>query len=98
MWEDNYLTDVTLACKDGQQEEAHKVVLASSSPFFHKLFARNRQAHPLIYMGGVKSSDGLAILDFLSRLYRWCTFFCSSKSYWQQWLIYEGTYAPSQLQ
>ena len=68
MREDKYLTDVTLACKDGQQVEAHKVVLASSSPFFQKLFARNRQAHPLIYMGGVKSSDVLAILDFLYRV------------------------------
>ena len=67
MREDKYLTDVTLACKDGQQVEAHKVVLASSSPFFQKLFARNRQAHPLIYMGGVKLSDVLAILDFLYR-------------------------------
>ena len=67
MREDKYLTDVTLACKDGQQVEAHKVVLASSSPFFQKLFARNRQAHPLIYMGGVKSSNVLAILDFLYR-------------------------------
>ena len=27
-------TDVTLACEDGQQMEAHKVVLISSSPFF----------------------------------------------------------------
>ena len=27
-------TDVTLACEDGQQVEAHKVVLTSSSPFF----------------------------------------------------------------
>ena len=28
------LTDVTLACEDGQQVETHKVVLTSSSPFF----------------------------------------------------------------
>ena len=27
-------SDVTLACEDGQQVEAHKVVLTSSSPFF----------------------------------------------------------------
>ena len=32
--EDNDFTDVTLACEDGQQVEAHKVILASSSPFF----------------------------------------------------------------
>ena len=32
--EDNDFADVTLACEDGQQVEAHKVILASSSPFF----------------------------------------------------------------
>ena len=34
---DNDFTDVTLACEDGQQVEAHKVILAASSPFFQKL-------------------------------------------------------------
>ena len=33
--------DVTLACEDGQQVEAHKVVLATSSPFFLNLLSRN---------------------------------------------------------
>ena len=32
--EDKDLSDVTLACEDGQQVEAHKVILAASSPFF----------------------------------------------------------------
>ena len=31
--QDKELTDVTLACEDGQQVEAHKVVLVASSPF-----------------------------------------------------------------
>ena len=31
--EDKEFTDVTLACEDGQQVEAHKVVLIASSPF-----------------------------------------------------------------
>ena len=44
--------DVTLACEDGQQVEAHKVILASSSPFFQKLLGRNKHPHPLIYMRG----------------------------------------------
>ena len=35
--ENNDFTDVTLACEDGQQVEAHKVILAASSPFFQKL-------------------------------------------------------------
>ena len=29
---DSNFTDVTLACEDGTQVEAHKVILASSSP------------------------------------------------------------------
>ena len=65
--EDNDFTDVTLACEDGQQVEAHKVILASSSPFFQKLLGRNKHPHPLIYMRGVKSDDLLAIVDFLYR-------------------------------
>ena len=65
--EDNDFTDVTLACEDGQQVEAHKVILAASSPFFQKLLARNNHKHPIIYMRGVKSDDLLAIVDFLYR-------------------------------
>ena len=65
--EDNDFTDVTLACEDGQQVEAHKVILAASSPFFQKLFARNKHPHPLVYMRGMKSDDLLAIVDFLYR-------------------------------
>ena len=63
--EDNDFADVTLACEDGQQVEAHKVILAASSPLFQKLLVRNKHPHPLIYMRGVKSQDLLAILDFL---------------------------------
>ena len=62
---DKKFTDVTLACEDGQQIEAHKVILASSSPFFQNLLKRNQHPHPLIYMRGVKSEVLLAIVDFL---------------------------------
>merc|ERR1712129_340695 len=58
-------SDVTLACEDGQQVEAHKVILAASSPFFQNLLRRNKHPHPLIYMRGVKSEDLVAIVDFL---------------------------------
>ena len=57
--------DVTLACEDGQQVEAHKVILAASSSFFKDVFKKNHHPHPLIYMRGVKSEDLVAILDFL---------------------------------
>ena len=63
--EDCDFADVTLACEDGQQIEAHKVILAASSPFFQKLLRRNKHPHPLIYMRGIKSEDLAAIVDFL---------------------------------
>ena len=58
-------SDVTLACEDGQQIDAHKVVLVSTSPFFHNLLKRNNHPHPLIYMKGIKFEDLSAIIDFL---------------------------------
>ena len=63
--EDREFADVTLACEDGQQVEAHKVILASSSPFFLNLLRRNKHPHPLIYMRGLKSEDLVAMIDFL---------------------------------
>ena len=63
--EDCDFADVTLACEDGQQIEAHKVFLAASSPFFQKLLKINRHPHPLIFMRGIKSEDLVAIVDFL---------------------------------
>ena len=57
--------DVTLACEDGQQMEAHKVILAASCPFFQRILKGNKHSHPLIYMRGVNSDDMTAIIDFL---------------------------------
>ena len=62
---DHNFTDITLACHDGQQLEAHKVILAASSSVFADILKRNKHAHPLIYMSGMKSEDLLAMLDFL---------------------------------
>ena len=58
--DDKNFADVTFACEDGQQVEVHKVILASSSPFFKTLLGRNKHPHPMIYMRGVKSSNLLA--------------------------------------
>ena len=62
---DKDFADVTLACEDGKQVESHKWILACSSPVFQKILKRNKHAHPLLYMRGMKSEDLLAILDFL---------------------------------
>ena len=58
-------TDVTLVCKDGQKFSAHKIILASSSPFFWDLLKSYHHSHPLIYMRGFRSQDMVAMLDFL---------------------------------
>ena len=63
--EDREFTNVTLACEDGQQIEAHKVVLSSSSPFFMELLKKTKHPHPLIYMRGLRSEDLETIMDFL---------------------------------
>ena len=62
---DKDFTDVTLACEDGIQLESHKVILASSSPFFRDILRKNKHPHPLIYMKGFKSETLTAIVDFL---------------------------------
>ena len=63
--DDKEFADVTLACEDGQQMEAHKVILAASSPFFEKMLTKNKHPRPLIYFKGIHAQDLMAILDFL---------------------------------
>ena len=43
---ENDFSDVTLACTDGQQIEAHKVILAASSPFLAGVLKTNKHPHP----------------------------------------------------
>ena len=62
---DKEFTDVTLAFEDGQQIEAHKVVLATSSPLFRTLLKFKSHQHLLIFMRGMKFEDLVAIIDFL---------------------------------
>ena len=62
---DTDFSDVTLVCEDGQQLEAHKAILATSSPFFDNLLKKNKHPHPLIFMRGVNYDDLAAIIDFL---------------------------------
>ena len=57
--------DVTLASEDGQQIQAHRVILAASSPFFQTILQKNKHTHPLIYMRGVRSDTLTALVDFL---------------------------------
>ena len=62
---DKEFTDVTLVCEDGQQVEAHKLVLIASSPFFQNILRKNKPPHPLIYLRGVRSVNLSAMVDYL---------------------------------
>ena len=62
---DSDFADVTLACEDGYQIEAHKVFLAATSPFFKSLLQRTKTFHPIVFMRGMKREDLDAIVDFL---------------------------------
>jgi len=57
--------DVTLACDDNAQIEAHKTILSACSPFFRNVLKRNPHQHPLLYLKGVKHKELQAVLDFM---------------------------------
>merc|ERR1712204_102017 len=63
--DDADFADVTLVCEDGQQLEAHRVILSASSPFFQSILKKNNHQHPLIFMGGVKSKVLKSIIDYV---------------------------------
>ena len=52
-------------CEAGQQMDAHKVILVSSSPFFENILQKSKHSHPLICLRGFQSRDFSSILDFL---------------------------------
>ena len=62
---DREFTDITLVCEDGQHMEAHKVIMAASSPCFEKMLQKSKHPYPLIYLRGFQSKDVASILDFL---------------------------------
>ena len=46
--DDKEFTDVTLVCEDGQQMEAHKIIMASSSSVFGRLLQKSKRSSPNI--------------------------------------------------
>ena len=61
-------SDVTLACDDDDTDgiEAHKLILAASSPFFQQLLRENKlMKQPLVLIRGVTQVNLVAMVDFL---------------------------------
>jgi len=57
--------DVTLACDDDSQIQAHKVIIAACSPFFRNVLRKNSHQHPLLYLKGVKYKELVSVLNFM---------------------------------
>ena len=57
--------DVTLACDDDDQIEAHKVILSASSSFFRNILRKNKHSHPFLYLRGISKTDLLNVIDFI---------------------------------
>ena len=63
--DDQQFTDVTLVSEDGQSMEAHKIILAASSPFFKNILKLNKHTNPLIYLKGFKAKELHSLIDFI---------------------------------
>jgi len=63
--DDKDFFDLTLACEDDEKIQAHKVILAACSPFFHHVLRHNPHQHPLLYLKGIKHTDLQSVLSFM---------------------------------
>ena len=63
--DDTNFTDVTLACSDGKQLDAHRVILSSQSMFFNRLSTLNVKRDFLIYLTNISSIELQQIVDFI---------------------------------
>ena len=62
---DKDFLNVTLVTDDEIQIEAHKVILAASSPFLGDILKKSPHKHPLIYLSGISSINLSLILDYV---------------------------------
>ena len=63
--DDRDLCDVTCVCEDDQEVEAHKVVLASCSQFFDKIFKKYKNKQVVLYLKGVSCHQLKSLMSFM---------------------------------
>jgi len=64
--EDDEFLDVTVACDEDNQLQAHKVILAACSPYFRAMLRKNKTAHPVLIMpDNVRFVDVVSLIDFM---------------------------------
>ena len=64
LYSQGFLTDITLSTEDGKNFEAHKVLLAARSHYFHSVVPRLK-SDPVIFLKGVKGAHLDKILKFI---------------------------------
>jgi len=62
---DEHFCDVTLACGDCCQFQAHKVVLSLGSSFFEQILKSHKHPNPLLYLKDVGGNHMKLLLDFM---------------------------------
>ena len=63
--EEQIVFDVTLAADDGQQIQAHKIVLSAGSYFFRDLFMKSVHTNMLVYLKGINSRSLKHAIQFI---------------------------------
>lgn len=64
LYSQGFLTDITLSTEDGKNFEAHRVLLAARSTYFHSIVSRLK-TDPVIFFKGIKGSHLDKILKFI---------------------------------
>ncbi len=64
LYSQGFLTDITLSTEDGKNFEAHRVLLAARSTYFHSVVPRLK-SEPVIFLKGVKGAHLDKILKFI---------------------------------
>ena len=57
--------DISLVSEDGQNINAHKIILANSSSVFRSILLDSKYPIPLIYLRGVNFDELVSVLDFI---------------------------------
>jgi len=65
LYSQGFLTDITLSTEDGKNFEAHKILLAARSHYFHSIVPRMRTSEPVIFLKGVKGAHLDKILKYI---------------------------------
>jgi len=64
--DDDDFLDVTVACDEDKQLQAHKVILSACSPYFRAMLRKNKSQHPVLIMpDSVRFQDVVSLVDFM---------------------------------